>query len=200
VWVAWEGSEGIPLYPRENISRRGSGALLGKPGRLNPTVSNINFRGNEGQSNYNSLQARVDSRYIKSAGLQFTAAYTWSHAIDNESSSFGDSYLISRVGAGLLGFQDAFNPSGDKGNADFDVRHRFVASFNWDIPFARGLDKRPLKLLLDGWAMNGVVSFRTGVPFTVFDTGQADNNGQQPVRPRVVGPVGQPLDSPRPVS
>src|SRR5262249_12335334 len=110
--IAYAGSNGIHLYSLDNINRRGSGALLGKPGRLNPTISNINFRGHEGQSNYNSLQARVDSRYIKSAGLQFTAAYTWSHAIDNESSSFGDSYLISRVGAGLLGFQDAFNPSG----------------------------------------------------------------------------------------
>ena len=81
----------------------------------------------------------MDSRYIKSAGLQFTAAYTYSHAIDNESSTFADSFLLSRVGQGVFGFQDAFNPAGDKGNADFDVRHRFVTSFNWDIPFARGL-------------------------------------------------------------
>ncbi|MBS1788638.1 MAG: TonB-dependent receptor [Acidobacteria bacterium] len=198
--VAYAGSNGIKLYSLNNINRRGSGVLLGHSGRLNPNISNINFRSNDGHSNYNSLQARVDSRYIKSAGLQFTAAYTWSHAIDNESSTFGDSYLLSRVGAGLLGFQDAFNPSGDKGNADFDVRHRFVASFIWDVPFAHGLAQSPLKLLLDGWAVNGVASFRTGVPFTVFDTGQPDNDGSQAIRPRVVGPIGQPFGSPRPVN
>ncbi|MFN7943878.1 MAG: carboxypeptidase regulatory-like domain-containing protein [Blastocatellia bacterium] len=198
--VAYAGSNGIKLYSLNNINRRGSGVLLGHSGRLNPNISNINFRSNDGHSNYHSLQLRADSRYIKSAGLQFTAAYTYAHAIDNESSTFGDSSLLSRVGQGLLGFQDAFNPSGDKGNADFDVRHRFVASFNWDIPFARGLGNRSLKWLLDGWATNGVVSFRTGLPFTVFDTGQPDNDGSQAIRPRVVGPLGQTLDSPRPVN
>jgi hypothetical protein len=196
--VAYAGSNGIKLYSLNNINRRNSGALLGRSGRLNPNISGINFRSNDGHSNYHSLQARVDSRYIKSAGLQFTAAYTYSHAIDNESSTFGDSFLLSRVGQGVFGFQDAFNPSGDKGNADFDVRHRFVASFNWDIPFASGLGARPLKWLLDGWATNGVVSFRTGAPFTVFDTSQPDNDGSQAIRPRVVGPLAQPLDSPRP--
>jgi hypothetical protein len=196
--VAYAGSNGIKLYSLNNINRRGSGVLLGRDGRLNPNISSINFRSNDGHSNYQSLQARVDSRYIKSAGLQFTAAYTYAHAIDNESSTFGDSPLLSRVGQGLLGFQDAFNPSGDKGNADFDVRHRFVASFNWDIPVARYVGNSLLLLLLDGWATNGVVSFRTGVPFTVFDTGQADNDGSQAIRPRVVGPLAQTLDSPRP--
>ena len=198
--VAYAGSNGIKLYSLDNINRRGSGALLGRSGRLNPNISNINLRSNDGHSNYHSLQARLDSRYIKSVGLQFTTAYTYAHAIDNESSTFGDSYLLSRVGQGLFGFQDAFNPAGDKGNADFDVRHRFVASFNWDVPFAHGLSNRPLKWVLDGWATNGVLSFRTGVPFTVFDTGQADNNGSAPIRPRVVGPLAQPLGSPRPVN
>jgi len=185
--IAYAGSNGIHLYSLNNINRRGSGVLLGQPGRLNPTISNINFRGNDGHSNYNSLQLRADSHYIKRAGLQFTAAYTLSHAVDNESSTFGDSYLLSRVGQGVFGFQDAFNPAGDKGDADFDARHRFVTSFNWDIPFARNLSRGLLKAALDGWAMNGVLSFRTGLPFTVFDTGQADNNGQQAIRPLVNG-------------
>lgn len=186
--IGYAGSNGIKLYSLDNINRLDSGALLGVAGRLNPTISNINFRSNAGSSNYNSLQLRADSRYIKRAGLQFTAAYTWAHAIDNESSTFGDSYLLSRVGGGVFGFQDAFNPAADRGDADFDVRHRLVTSFNWDIPFARDLRPGWMKAALNGWAMNGIVSFRTGVPFTIFDTGQADNVGQNaPVRPIVNG-------------
>jgi Carboxypeptidase regulatory-like domain len=199
VSLAYAGSNGIELYSLNNVNRRDSGILLGRSGRLNPTISNINIRSNDGHSNYHSFQASVDSRYIKSAGLQFRAAYTWSHAIDNQSSTFGDSYLLSRVAFGVFGSQDAFNPAGDKGNADFDVRHRFVTSFNWDIPFAKNLNKGVLKAALDGWAMNGVVSFRTGIPFTVFDTGQADNNAQQAIRPLVTGTVPRKLSSPRPV-
>jgi hypothetical protein len=191
-------SIGIKLYSLNNVNRIGSGVLLSRAGRLNPTISDINLRANDGHSNYNSFQASVDSRYIRSAGLQFRAAYTWSHAIDNASSTAGDSYLLSRVANGVFGFQDAFNPAGDKGDADFDVRHRFVTSFNWDIPFAKSLNNGVLKTALDGWAMNGVLSFRTGVPFTVFDTGQADNVGQQTIRPRVTGAVSGELPSPRP--
>jgi hypothetical protein len=188
ITVGYAGSNGVKLYSLDNINRVGSGVLLGLTGRLNSTISSINFRGNEGSSNYKSLQLRADSRYIKRAGLQFTAAYTLAHATDNESSTFGDSYLLSRVGGGVFGFQDAFNPEGDRGDADFDVRHRLVTSFNWDIPFARELRRGWLKAALDGWAMSGIVSFRTGVPFTVFDTGQADNVGQTaPVRPILIG-------------
>ncbi|MCI0337353.1 MAG: hypothetical protein L0226_07250, partial [Acidobacteria bacterium] len=199
VSLAYAGSNGIKLYSLNNVNRRGSGVLLGRPGRLNADISNINIRANDGHSNYHSLQASVDSRYIKSAGLQFRAAYTWSHAIDNQSSTFGDSYLLSRVAFGVFGFQDAFNPGGDKGDADFDVRHRFVTSFNWDIPFAKNLNNGIVKAVLDGWAMNGVLSFRTGIPFTVFDSGQADNNGQQTIRPLVTGAIPRKLSSPRPV-
>src|SRR6185436_3693900 len=90
--VAYAGSNGIKLYSLNNINRRGSGELLGRPGtRLNTDITNINFRSTDGHSNYHSLQTSVDSRYIQSAGLQFRLAYTWSHAIDNESSTFGDS-------------------------------------------------------------------------------------------------------------
>src|SRR5262249_15056074 len=159
VSLAYAGSNGIKLYSLNNINRRGSGVLLGRSGRLNTDISNINVRAHDGHSNSNSFQATVDSRYIKRAGLQFRAAYTWSHAIDNESSTFGDSYLLSRVGAAVFGFQDAFNPAGDKGDADFDVRHRLVTSFNWDIPFARNLNNGVLKAALNGWAMNGIGNF-----------------------------------------
>jgi hypothetical protein len=201
VTLAYVGSNGIKLYSLNNINRGGSGALLGRSGRLNPNISNINFRSNSGHSTYNAFEASVDSRYIKSAGLQFRAAYTWSHAIDNQSSTFGDSYLLSRVASGIFGFQDAFNPMGDKGHADFDVRHRLVTSFNWDIPFARNLDRGVGKALLDGWAINGIVSFRTGYPFTLFATGlgvPAGNNGQQTIRPIVNGRAPRILSNPRP--
>jgi hypothetical protein len=192
--IGYVGSNGIHLYSVDNINRAGSGVLLGKAGRLNSGMGDVMYRSNSGKSTYHSMQARIDSRYIKSAGLQFSGSYTWSHAIDNISATFADSYLIRDViGSSVAGFQDPFNPSGNKGDADFDIRHRFVSSFIWDIPGANRFENRVLKTALDGWAVSGIVSLRTGHPFTIFS-----NNSR--TRPYVVGEAPQPLSELRPTS
>lgn len=66
-------------------------------------------------------------------------------------------------------FDKRFCPSYDYGYADFDIRHRFVASFNYDIPFARNLSNGFAKSLLDGFSINGILTANTGAPFTIFD-------------------------------
>jgi hypothetical protein len=63
---------------------------------------------------------------------------------------------------------DPFNPELDKGNADFDIRHRFISSGIWDIPFARDTEG-VAKHLLDGWQITYIFNARTGAPFTIFD-------------------------------
>ncbi len=86
------------------------------------------FRSNA-QSNYNSLQVRLEKRY--SHGLQYEVAYTCAHALDNASSA-----SLGSVNNG--DFQDQRYPNQNYGNADFDVRHRFVFSYVYDLPFGRG--------------------------------------------------------------
>lgn len=188
--LTYVGSMGVHLYSMNNINRLGSqilidpGCVSTSCGALNPNISTpLTLRSNSAQSSYHSLQVGLKSRYIKSAGMQFLANYTWSHSIDNASSTFGDSYLLSYYG--LTGFQDAFNPKGDLGASDFDVRHRFVTSFNWDIPFARNT-KGVMNYILDGWSWNGMLTFRTGYPFSVYDILGADNYSE-PVRPTLIG-------------
>ena len=122
------------------------------------------FRSNT-QSNYNSLQVRLEKRY--SHGLQYEAAYTFAHALDNASSA-----SLGSVNNG--DFQDQRYPNQNYGNADFDVRHRFVFSYVYDLPFGRGKmfakdASGVVDQILGNWQMSGVFSAATGKATHVWD-------------------------------
>ena len=69
--------------------------------------------------------------------------------------------------------------------ASYDVKHTFVASFLYELPFARNH-------VLGGWQVNGIAFARTGIPVNITQTGQMTSIGlgsgqaQQP-RPNIVG-------------
>ena len=111
------------------------------------------LQSNHARSFYNSLQLQLNKSF--SQGLQFTTAYTWSHAIDEVSD------LFDLAGTRSLS-QNSFNLRPERGSASFDVRHRFVASFIWDLP----VFKR--RKLLGGWQASGIATIQTGFPFTIF--------------------------------
>lgn len=177
VSVDYSGSAGRDLYSIENINRVGTGlrylgsnnaavcpAAFAPNSRLNCQYSNINTRGNNGYSNYNGVTFSFEGSNIRNSGLSATARYTFSKTKDNLSSTFSE--FDNNFNLGLT---DPFDPSYDYGAANFDVRHRFVSSFVYEIPFARNLSNRFAKGLLNGFSVNGIFTARTGAPFTVFD-------------------------------
>ena len=165
--VEYAGSRGASLYSISPLNIQGSGAFyLGDANpnsRLNNTYSNINTRGNEGYSRYNALIVGLDGNNFRNTGMQFTAHYTFAKANDNLSSTFSEGAFNNN-----LGLTNPYDPSLDYGPADYDVRHRFVGSLIWKIPFARSSDGFA-KALLDGWAVTGIFNARTGTPFTIYD-------------------------------
>src|ERR1043166_4210534 len=152
--VESSGSRGEKLYSISPLNITGSGAFyLGDANpnsRLNNQYSNINTRGNEGYSRYNALIVALDGNNSRTTGLQFTLHYTWASAKDNLSSTFSEGAFNSN-----LGLTNPYNPSFDYGPADFDVRHRFVSSVIWQVPFAKNTTG-VTKALLDGWAVTGI--------------------------------------------
>ncbi|HKM46841.1 MAG TPA: TonB-dependent receptor [Terriglobales bacterium] len=152
------------------------------------------FRSNT-QSNYNSLQVRLEKRY--SHGLQYEVAYTFAHALDNASSA-----SLGSVNNG--DFQDQRYPNQNYGNADFDVRHRFVFSYVYDLPFGRGKmfakdASGVVNQILGNWQMSGVFSAATGNYYTATDVVSVSNSdcggyvGYYCSRPAIVGnPNGRP--------
>jgi hypothetical protein len=114
-----------------------------------------------GQSDYNSLQAKLQKRYAN--GLNFLATYTWAHALD-------DSYDPIAGGVGdrnfnLIPIRDEYT------NSPYDIRHRFNFNGYYELPFGKGkahLNQNGLtNTMLGGWAANLTFFAQTGRPFTV---------------------------------
>ena len=134
----------------------------------NAQYSSINMRGSMGSSSYNALNLKFQTQNLHNTGLSMVANWTWSHALDDISSTFSDSLQGGSGYIGSLGYTDPFNPKLDWGPADYDVRHRLVISPIWETPWFKS-GKSIAAQALGGWSAVGVFTARTGVPFTAYD-------------------------------
>jgi hypothetical protein len=108
----------------------------------------------EGISNYNALQFQVRKRL--SSGLQFTASYTWSHALDDQS------------GLGL--FFTGNNPQTPRSSyasADFDQTHVFLINYSYTVP--KMTASKALGTLVNGWVIGGQTVAQSGQPYSIYD-------------------------------
>src|SRR5437773_3315044 len=126
------------------------------------------YSGNIGFATYNSLQTTLSRRLTH--GMYFQAAYTYSRTIDNVSGSFStDELNATRNGQnGAAIYNDQSNVQQNKARGDFDRPHRLVVSYTYDIPTAtKGFLHNPV---LRGWAISGIVTYQSGLPFSITDT------------------------------
>ncbi len=108
----------------------------------------------EGISNYNALQLQARKRL--SFGLQFTASYTWSHSLDEQS------------GLGL--FFTGNNPLVPKSNyatSDFDQTHVFLVNYSYQLPSMA--KSQLLGTFVNGWIIGGQTVAQSGQPYSVYD-------------------------------
>lgn len=139
-----------------------------------------------GRADYHALQTRAQRRF--SNGLAFTTAYTYSKTM-------GDFLDHLSAGGGATGNfpVDAYNMQNDYGPLPFDIRHRFSASFIYELPFGSGRRFDPSGVagaLVKGWSVNGILSLNSGRPFSIFAT---DRAGTGPGRRATANCVGDPL-------
>jgi hypothetical protein len=164
--VQYVGSHGRDLYTISNVNRPGSAAaFLGSvspTARLNPAFGPITYLTTDGRSNYNALLLEVSNSTWETIGLQLSARYRYAKSLDNVS-TFANGGLSS-LSPNLL---DPFNPNNDYGRSDFDIRHRFIASFNWEVPFERLYGGA--KHFLGGWQVTGIFNVQSGTPYSVFN-------------------------------
>jgi hypothetical protein len=197
--VQYSGGLGRDLFTLYNVNRPGSAAAyfggnVSPVARINPNFGPVFFLTSDGRSNNNAVIVEVMNSTWRSIGLQFSGRYRFGRALDNTPALGG--FGMNSLNANL----DPFNPNNDYGSADFDVRHRFVGSFNWEVPFQR-LTGDALKQVFGGWQVTGIVHARSGAPFTAFNCGGATSAEQPCPRLAVTGGIGSDgLDDPTPVA
>ena len=186
--IAYLGNHGVKLYGTRDINSPATGAgysagglaacaadpttcsglpdlpELGPYSAKFPYLQYIIQMSNLYRSHYHAVQASLTQR--TSHGLSFTAAYTFSHALDDVSQNFGSTTPLNNNNPGL-----------NYGNSDYDIRHRFTFEATYAIP---GI-KSPAQLL-QGWSINSIVTLQTATPWAVQDltndfsgTGEVNN-------------------------
>ena len=127
------------------------------------TIGTDAYYENMGNSNYNAMELT----FRRTSGpLALLASYTYSKSLDQTSS------IQEQV--------DPYNFHRLDGPSAFDLKHNFVVSYNYDLPFAALAHRK--SRLTTGWQLSGVTRFATGIPVTLASFGdnylvQVQNNG-----------------------
>src|SRR5207302_10982648 len=180
--VSYLGSQGHNLPIQWNINQAfpGPGSVASR--RPFPAFGNITggYISSIGNSNFNGFTARAERRMTN--GLSFISSYAWSKSIDD---GVGISAASDSSGAFA---QDARNLRAERSVSDFDVTHRFVFSYVYDLPFSK-IQNKPLHAIAGGWQLTGILTLQTGPPFTVFSGRDESNTGGGATqdRPSLVG-------------
>lgn len=177
------GNAGHKLFRAENINRHPGSALPagsvitdnfgrtwtgnGAPGFANNIYGNMRNWRNVVNSNYNALQLSVKKQM--SRGLLFNVNYTWSHTIDG-GSTWHSGATTANGGAAGEGYTTDFTlPQLDRGNSLFDIRHRVIINYVYELP-GQNLHG-VLGAVLGGWSYNGIWSFQSGAHWEPFRGG-----------------------------
>ncbi len=166
--VGYVGSRGRNLLVVRNIGNSGGGFPGSREVPNRGTVQKIEYIG---KSWYDAFQSKLERRFTR--GLSIITTYVWSHALDNSPGNF----CTGGTGPTTCGFSNPLRPELDKGNADFDVRHRFNFASVWELPFGRGRRwgsniSRGADFFVGGWQLNTDITIQSGPPFSVLADGR----------------------------
>ncbi len=195
--IAYVGNKGTDLPGFRNLNQRevitNANGTQAAGARPYPTFGDIQWMENRVESTYNSLQTRLERRF--SSGLSALLSYTWGKALTDAP----DHISTSGGGAGFdTGTfrepQDGNNLRAERGPAEFDVTHRVVASYIWELPFGHGRRfgndwNAATNFVLGGWQLTGIHAIQSGLALSATLSGSTVLNigGERRARPNLVG-------------
>jgi hypothetical protein len=155
--VAYVGSGSAYLRGFNDLNAPPPGAGAINPRRPFPTFGAITYASPFAHATYHSMQLKAERRF--SNGFSLLSSYTWSHSIDN--SVDGED-----TGNGSVTPQDPRNTNAEKASSGIDLRHRWVTSAIYDLPFG-GKDgwlsqNAATRTIFGGWQLGGIFNVQTG--------------------------------------
>jgi len=135
----------------------------------------------DGSSTYHGLAMQMTRRM--SHGLQFVAAYTYSHLIDNSTADFHTTDITPRRQ------QDFANLAVERANSALDHRHRFTLALLYDMPYFK-TGNFFVRNGLGNWEFAPVYTYQSGEWGTVQDGVDANLNGDPAGDRAIVNPSG----------
>jgi hypothetical protein len=148
------GGEDTVYYPITG------GQVNGTRGPLGPDFGSNALQSNIGHANYNALE--LSARHT-TGRLEISAAYTYSKSMD----------LSSNIGEEV----NPFNPALSYALSAFDVKHNFVVSYEYQLPFDHFFHPNRLT---EGWSLSGISHFASGFPVTMINNGDNSLIGTNP--------------------
>src|SRR5260370_721243 len=152
------------------------------PGNINARRPFPIFNGNfqlmngPGNSNYNSLQARLQQRF--SHGFTILSSFSYSKSIDDTSG------VRTSSGVGeLLTPSNNYNLLAERARSAFDFTRRWTTSLLYELPVGKGKKflggtGRAADFLVAGWQVGGIFTMQYGFPLSAFCcSGSIQNNG-----------------------
>jgi hypothetical protein len=180
--VSYVGNHGSHLLETVNINQPPATALPAAQ-VLNlqpyPQFSPVLWYQSQGISNYDALLVRLEKRF--SNGISFITTYGYSKSLDDISQEAEP--------------QNDYNiRGGNYGPSAYDVRHRFVWSPIWELPFGAGkhyLNNGVPSKIFGGFQLSSIVTIQTGIPVTPVLYGNYSNTSNQDLgtidRPNATG-------------
>ncbi len=147
-------------------------------GLTNPIVGFVPW----GDSNYNGLQTQLNRRFAN--GLQFQAAWTWSHTIDNATADFFSTVISPRRP------QDFRDLAAERGNSLLDHDHRLTIQAIYEVPWYAHSSSWLARNLLGNYEIAPVYTYETGQWGTVQSGIDANLNGDNAGDRPVINPAG----------
>lgn len=168
--LSYSGSHGQNLEAMEDLNQVPANTLGYSnvaADRPYPDWSVIQSVENAAFSNYSSGTAELSRHSGKS--VTFDLSYTFTRDLSNAGGLAPTAFAV----AGGSFLTDRFHPGLDYGNVIYDRRHRFLATYLYNLPFGNG--QRWLstggtaKALAGGWQLAGVTVLQSGPFLTPFE-------------------------------
>jgi len=180
--IGYFGHHGIhELVQDPNLNAFGFGSLPAAkcssppvPPCSDPRFSGVTEVQTNAVSNYNGMVISFQHQFSRWGVGLFQANYTYGHAFDEVSN--GGLFTFSQ--GSWLSPQDPNDLRGAYGPAEYDVRHSFNANYVLEVPMKAVFRGHGPDSLVRGWQVSGTIFFRTGFPYTVFDTFESRNLAQ----------------------